>query len=103
MSHCEARQDVDSGHMNPVHSDHRLDDLVERCFEALGVDPARHHPFRRARLRRGLEVRLHGDLARILELCEAGARRRERPGRGGPGRGLSVVAGAGFEPATFRL
>jgi site-specific DNA recombinase len=59
-----------------------------------------------------LDIQLHGDLARILELCEAaeGGRERagrgskhERPGHGGPGRGLSVVAGAGFEPATFRL
>ena len=51
----------------------------------------------------GLEVELYGDLARILQFCEAGEHKRERPGRGGPGRGLSVVAGAGFEPATFRL
>ncbi len=51
----------------------------------------------------GLEVQLYGDLARILQFCEAGERKRERPGHGGPGRGSSVVAGAGFEPATFRL
>jgi site-specific DNA recombinase len=51
----------------------------------------------------GLEVQLYGDLARILQFCEAGERKDKRPGRGGPGRGLSVVAGAGFEPATFRL
>ena len=51
----------------------------------------------------GLEVQLYGDLARILQFCEAGEHKRQRPGRGGPGRGLSVVAGAGFEPATFRL
>jgi site-specific DNA recombinase len=46
----------------------------------------------------GLEVMLHGDLARILWFCEAGERIGERPGRGVPGRGscgrLSVVAGA---------
>jgi hypothetical protein len=41
----------------------------------------------------GLDIQLYGDLARILELCEAGERRRERPGRE-PGRELSVVAGA---------
>jgi site-specific DNA recombinase len=51
----------------------------------------------------GLDVHLYGDLARILQLCEAGERTDKRPGRGVPGRGLSVVAGAGFEPATFRL
>ena len=44
----------------------------------------------------GLEVVLHGDLARILQFCEAGERRSERPGHGEPGRGLSVVAGGGF-------
>jgi site-specific DNA recombinase len=51
----------------------------------------------------GLDIHLYGDLARILELCEGGERKRQRPGHGGPGRELSVVAGAGFEPATFRL
>jgi site-specific DNA recombinase len=51
----------------------------------------------------GLEVQLHGDLAQILEFCEAGQHKHQRPGTGVPGRGLSVVAGAGFEPATFRL
>jgi hypothetical protein len=38
----------------------------------------------------GLEVALQGDLARILQLCEAGERKNER---GSCGR-LSVVAGA---------
>ena len=51
----------------------------------------------------GWTVELYGDLARILQLCEAGERKSKRPGTGVPGRGLSVVAGAGFEPATFRL
>ena len=41
-----------------------------------------------------LEVLLYGELARILQFCEAGERTGERPGHGGPGRGLSVVAGA---------
>ena len=50
-----------------------------------------------------LDIQLHGDLGRILQLCEAGERKRARPGHGGPGREVSVVAGAGFEPATFRL
>jgi site-specific DNA recombinase len=44
----------------------------------------------------GLAVLLYGDLARILQLCEAGERTSERPGADVPGRGLSVVAGAGF-------
>ena len=51
----------------------------------------------------GLDVLLHGDLARILEICEAAEGKRQRPGSSGPGRERSVVAGAGFEPATFRL
>ena len=51
----------------------------------------------------GLDVHLYGDLARILQLCEAGERTSERPRTNVPGRGVSVVAGAGFEPATFRL
>jgi site-specific DNA recombinase len=52
----------------------------------------------------GLEVLLHGDLARILEICEAGESGKDkRPGTNVAGRELSVVAGAGFEPATFRL
>jgi site-specific DNA recombinase len=50
-----------------------------------------------------LEVQLYGDLARILQFCEAGEHKRQRPGHGRPERELSVVAGAGFEPATFRL
>jgi site-specific DNA recombinase len=50
-----------------------------------------------------LEVQLYGDLARILQFCEAGEGKLQRPGHGKPGRELSVVAGAGFEPATFRL
>jgi site-specific DNA recombinase len=50
-----------------------------------------------------LEVLLYGDLARVLQFCEEEEHKSQRPGRGGPGRGLSVVAGAGFEPATFRL
>ena len=44
----------------------------------------------------GLDVMLQGDLARILQLCESGSRKSERPGTGVPGRGSSVVAGAGF-------
>jgi site-specific DNA recombinase len=51
----------------------------------------------------GLAVELQGDLARILQLCEAGASKSKRPRTNVPGRELSVVAGAGFEPATFRL
>ena len=44
-----------------------------------------------------LKAELYGDLAGILRLCE-GAKRE----RGGSEGIVSVVAGAGFEPATFR-
>jgi site-specific DNA recombinase len=50
-----------------------------------------------------LDIHLYGDLARIMQLCEAADCKSERPRTNVPGRGLSVVAGAGFEPATFRL
>ena len=57
---------------------------------------------------KGSDAVLYGDLARILQLCEAanetsGSRKRKLPGQGRPGSQVSVVAGAGFEPATFRL
>jgi site-specific DNA recombinase len=55
----------------------------------------------------GLDAVLHGDLARILALCaEAEGRKspkRRQPSRGGEGCVVSVVAGVGFEPTTFRL
>ena len=63
----------------------------------------------------GLAAELHGDLAMILGLASAASspvseRRRgsagakgEPPGTCVPGGLLSVVAGAGFEPAAFRL
>jgi hypothetical protein len=67
----------------------------------------------------GLRAELHGDLAMILSLAEAAAedagpeagsagkalraRNKKRPGTDVPGRELSVVAGIGFEPMTFRL
>jgi hypothetical protein len=41
-----------------------------------------------------LDIHLCGDLAHILQWCEAGPGKSERPGTGVPGRGLSVVAGA---------
>ena len=55
----------------------------------------------------GMEVVLEGDLARILAICEGAEHRNARLSGGRsadvPNRQLSVVAGAGFEPATFRL
>jgi site-specific DNA recombinase len=62
----------------------------------------------------GMEAVLEGDLARILSICEGAAAaasaqsKTARLGGGGRSAGVlqsqvSVVAGAGFEPAAFRL
>jgi site-specific DNA recombinase len=51
----------------------------------------------------GLDAVLHGDLAEILALCDGAGPNDRRPAVGTAGRQVSVVAGAGFEPATFRL
>ena len=51
----------------------------------------------------GLRAELHGELAEILAACEAAEGKKKRPGTGVPGSQLSVVAGVGFEPTTFRL
>jgi len=52
---------------------------------------------------KGVDAILHGDLAEILLLCEKAPRKSKLPGAGGSGSLLSVVAGVGFEPTTFRL
>jgi site-specific DNA recombinase len=46
---------------------------------------------------------LHGDLARILALGDTTANIQKCPPAGAGGHVLSVVAGTGFEPVTFRL
>ncbi len=59
----------------------------------------------------GLHVELHGALAPILALAAGGPATRRiacsgagaEPGTSVPGGLLSVVAGTGFEPVTFRL
>ncbi len=43
---------------------------------------------------------LHGDLGTILEWA---AQKQNPPGLGGSGVSVSLVAGTGFEPVTFRL
>ena len=43
---------------------------------------------------------LHGDLGTILEWV---GQKQNTPGLGGTGVSVSVVAGVGFEPTTFRL
>ena len=51
----------------------------------------------------GLEAQLHGDLLAILEACAEADPKRRQPASLEAGCQLSVVAGAGFEPAAFRL
>ena len=50
-----------------------------------------------------VEAVRHGDLATILAFCDASERKSKLPGVATPGSSLSVVAGIGFEPMTFRL
>jgi len=51
----------------------------------------------------GLDALIHGDLAEILAICETEGLKQEHPAMVQAGRQLSVVAGVGFEPTTFRL
>ncbi len=48
----------------------------------------------------GFDVELHGELGAIMEMVDQNDR---RPAVETAGRSLSVVAGVGFEPTTFRL
>ena len=52
---------------------------------------------------KGLDAVLHGDLAAILAACAGAAQKENAPDLAIAGRQLSVVAGTGFEPVTFRL
>ena len=51
----------------------------------------------------GLDAQFFGELAGILAVCDDASRKREQPASCETGCRVSVVAGAGFEPATFRL
>jgi site-specific DNA recombinase len=51
----------------------------------------------------GIAATLHGDLAQILALCGDADGKQKLPKAGASGSQLSVVAGVGFEPTTFRL
>ena len=50
-----------------------------------------------------LDATLYGSLAQILSVCNEISGTKKRPEDDASGRLLSVVAGAGFEPAAFRL
>ena len=51
----------------------------------------------------GIEARLNGDLVGVLVLSNDGGRKQKLPADGVAGSLLSLVAGVGFEPTTFRL
>jgi DNA invertase Pin-like site-specific DNA recombinase len=51
----------------------------------------------------GLRVDLHGQVAAILQVCASADGGETTPSLLGSTSQVSVVAGAGFEPATFRL
>jgi site-specific DNA recombinase len=69
-------------------------ELIRSLVEAVVVVP----------VGKELELEIKGDLAGILHLCDAG--RKAKPGTvssAGLAEQLKMVAGAGFEPTTFRL
>ncbi|WP_209882469.1 recombinase family protein [Azospirillum soli] len=111
-------EDADTG-LPPILIHPNLSELYRRKVEALedalaaGVESAEAMELVRAMIDRvvltpspagaGLDANLHGELAGILAVCEGVAQTHKRPDPCGTGRQVSVVAGAGFEPATFRL
>jgi site-specific DNA recombinase len=64
------------------------------------IDRVELHPRQKAK---GLDAHLHGDLAQILNFCENETTKKRLPSSKEQGSLLSVVAGVGFEPTTFRL
>ena len=65
-------------------------ELIQSMIESVTVTP----------LPDGFDIDVHGELGTIMKIVDQKA---GRPGRNGSGRSLSVVAGVGFEPTTFRL
>ena len=71
-------------------------EIIRSMIESITLTPRTDGP--------GLEAMLQGDLARLLVLCVAGSGQTKAPGAFAlGGLSLSVVAGTGFEPVTFRL
>ncbi len=64
------------------------------------VDRIELHPRKEGK---GVDATLHGDLAEILSFCAQPDRKDQPPKAKASGGLLSVVAGIGFEPMTFRL
>ncbi len=65
-------------------------DIIQSMIERVTITPENY----------GFSIDLHGKLGRILEIV---SEKEQRPGTFVSGRSLSVVAGVGFEPTTFRL
>ena len=65
-------------------------EIIQSMIEAVVVTP---HPDR-------FDVDVVGEIGAILALVDG---KQKLPDAGHPGSSLSVVAGAGFEPAAFRL
>ena len=69
-------------------------DILRSLIDRVVLTPAAGAPD-------GIDAQLHGDLATVLALSDP--EQQKLPAAGAAGSQLSVVAGAGFEPATFRL
>jgi hypothetical protein len=112
-----AERDHAAGALPPVHLHPNLAEVYRRKVAELervlehGPDHAEAMDLIRSLIERvdlkprpdgGIDATLHGELAQVLALMESASSKQQRPGLG-PGRQLSVVAGRGFEPLTFRL
>ena len=74
---------------------HEATELVRSLIDHIDLTPRPDGP--------GLDATLYGALAQILAVCNEITGNKKRPEDETSGRLLSVVAGAGFEPAAFRL
>jgi site-specific DNA recombinase len=83
--------------LNDVATGAEAADLLRGLIEkvVLHPDPGAPH---------GHRIELFGELAAILSLCNGGLATKAKARTGGAGfRQVTVVAGTGFEPVTFRL
>ena len=74
---------------------HEAIELIRSMIDHIDLNPRQDGP--------GLDATLYGALAQILSVCGEISGNKKRPEGEPSGRLLSVVAGAGFEPAAFRL
>ena len=87
-SFLDENQGLRSGALNAEETKAEAAEMLRGLIEAINVRPGHQ----------GLEIELVGDIVKMLKL----------PGKGSSGldhheSSVKVVAGAGFEPATFRL